>query len=550
MASDPQARKRPNVLLIVVDDMGFSDIEPFGGEIRTPTLNALAGDGIRLRGFHVSSLCAPTRSMLLSGCDNHQAGLGTMPPLHSTNQYGQPGYEGPLNKRVMTIAEVLKGEGYRTYMAGKWHLGVNKGFRPEDRGFDRVFSFLGGGASHFDDARPLAASEVPQTRYDEDGRDVTDELPEDFFSSDYYADKMISYLTEQEDDDPFFAYLAFTAPHDPLQVPDDWLDRYRGRYDGGYDAIREPRLQRMKEMGLICEGLASNPGSGLFPKWDDLDDREKAEQARKMEIYAAMVENADHNIGRVLDLLKSQGRYDDTLIIFISDNGANPKEPHFYQPNTKELIEREFDNSLENMGRKGSFVSVGGAWAEVSNTPLSYFKTTTYEGGTQVPLIVAGPGVEKRGIDTSQLLHATDVLPTLLDFIGATRPAERDGQTLAPLYGKSWKPYLTGHSNAPVRGPGDALGFEMIECRAVIKGDWKLIFVPPPYGENDWHLYNLAEDPREMTDRAKDEPGKFDEMKAEWDAYARQVGYIEAGDIKQLENMSPEEFFKFEGLGD
>ena len=548
MAPTRQDRKRPNILLIVVDDMGYSDCQPFGGEIRTPVVQALAGQGVRFRNFHVSSLCAPTRSMLLSGCDNHQAGLGTMPPMHATNQYLQPGYEGPLNHRVMTIAEVLKGEGYRTYMAGKWHLGAIDGYRPEDRGFDRVFSFLGGGASHFNDHRALSASEIPHTRYDEDGRDVTNDLPDDFFSSDAYADKMISYLSEQEDDAPFFGYLAFTAPHDPLQVPDEWLDRYKGAYDGGYDSIREGRLARMKEMGLIPEALASNPGSGLFPTWDQLDEQERAEQSRKMEIYAAMIENADHNLGRVLDLLREQGKFDDTLIIFISDNGANPKEPYFYAPNTPELIERDYDNSLANMGRKGSFVSIGGAWAEVANTPLSYFKTTTYEGGTQVPLIVAGPGVAKRGIDTSQLLHATDVLPTLLDFIDARRPDERSGQELAPLYGRSWKPYLTGESSAPIRGRFDAVGFEMIECRAVIKGDWKLIFMAPPYGENEWHLFNLRDDPREMTNLAAQQPRKFAELKAEWEAYAAAVGYIEAGEVKQLEGMSPQEFFQFNGI--
>ncbi|MFA7602294.1 MAG: arylsulfatase [Novosphingobium sp.] len=548
MVLGPEDRKRPNVLLIVVDDMGYSDCQPFGGEIRTPRLQQLAGEGLRLRNFHVSSLCAPTRSMLMSGCDNHQAGLGVMPPFHATNQYLQPGYEGPLNHRVMTIAEVLSGEGYGTYMAGKWHLGANKGFRPEDRGFDRVFSFLGGGASHFNDNRALSASEIPHTRYDEDGRDVSGELPEDFFSSDAYADKMIGYLSEHEADRPFFAYLAFTAPHDPLQVPDQWLDRYKGAYDVGYNVIREARMARMKEMRLIEPTLESNPGSGLFPKWEDLGDTEKAEQARKMELYAAMIENADHNIGRVFDLLKAQGRYDDTIIIFMSDNGANPKEPHFYPPNTPELIEQEYDNSFANMGRKGSFVSAGGAWAEVSDTPFSYFKTTGYEGGTQVPLIVAGPGIAKRGVDTTQKLHVTDVLPTILDFAHATRPEERNGMPLAPLYGRSWKPYLAGATTSPIRSEFDVIGFEMLECRSIFKGDWKLLFMAPPYGENEWSLFNLRDDPREMEDLKDREPEKFAELLADWQAYAASVGYIEAGETKQLAGMTPAEFFSFTGI--
>jgi arylsulfatase len=468
-----------------------------------------------------------------------------MPPMHATNQYLQPGYEGALNHRVMTIAEVLSEDGYHTYMAGKWHLGANKGFRPEDRGFERVFSFLGGGASHFSDARELASSESPQTRYDEDGRDVTEHLPENFFSSDYFTDKMISYLTEHADDAPFFAYLAFTAPHDPLQVPDAWLDRYRGAYDGGYEAIRSARLERMKQLGLIDEKLASNPGSGLFATWEELSEAERIEQSRKMEIYAAMIENFDYNLGRVRDLLERQGKLDDTLIIFMSDNGANPKEPYFYYPNTEEQIERDFDNSLDNMGRIGSFVSIGGAWAEVANTPLSYFKTTAYEGGTQVPLIVAGAGVKRRGIATDQLLHVTDVLPTLLDITRATRPDTYRGKKLEPLYGTSWHDWLGG-SDQPIRSEEDAIGFEMMECRAVIKGGWKLVFIAPPYGDNDWALYNLKDDPREMNDVAQQQPDKVAELKADWANYAQSVGYIKAGNKRQLAIMTPEQFFTFE----
>ena len=548
MANNNSQHRRPNILLIVVDDMGFSDIEPYGGEIRTPVLTQLAERGVRFTNFHVSSLCAPTRSMLLTGVDNHQAGLGTMPPFHSTNQYLQPGYEGPLNYRVMTIAEMLRGQDYHSYMAGKWHLGSIDGFRPEDRGFERVFSFLGGGVSHFDDARPLSDAEAPHSRYDEDGRDVTDALPEGFYSSDYYTEKLISYLSEQKDDQPFFAYLAFTAPHDPLQAPDEWLDKYRGEYDGGYDQLRERRLARMRELELIPGSLEAHPGSGQFTGWDDLDDEGKIEQARKMKIYAAMVENADQNIGRVFDLLRQKGRFDDTLVIFVSDNGANPKEPYFYPPNTEQQIERDFDNSLENMGRKGSFVSVGGAWAEACNTPLAYWKTTTYEGGIRVPLIIAGAGVERQGIDTIQLLHVTDIAPTVLDYAGVERPAERDGEPLAPVYGRSLKPFLSAATNAPVRGPFDVVGFEMFECRAILKGDWKLIFVPPPNGENEWHLYNLRDDPSELTNQAKDQPDKVAELTAEWEAYSASVGYIKAGETKQLERMSPEEFYQYTGL--
>jgi arylsulfatase len=314
--------------------------------------------------------------MLLSGSDNHDAGLGHMPTAHATNQYMQPGYEGYLNDDILTIPEILKGSGYHTYMPGKWHLGEQEDRRPHARGFERTFSFLGGGASHFNDQRALSAFEQPHTKYSEDGKTV-ENLPEDFFSSDYYTDKMMQYVTEKNDDKPFFAYLAFTAPHDPLQVPDRWLDKYKGAYDEGYDAIREQRLQRMKALGLIPEELSKNEGSGLFKKWSELFEEDRKDAARKMEIYAAMIENLDWNIGRLLARLKELNQFDDTIIFFLSDNGANPKDPAFYAPNTEETIAKDYNNRFGNYGKINSFISIGGAWAEVANTPLSYFKLTT-----------------------------------------------------------------------------------------------------------------------------------------------------------------------------
>ncbi|MBS7547460.1 sulfatase-like hydrolase/transferase, partial [Dietzia massiliensis] len=356
---------RPNFLVVVVDDMGYSDCQPFGGEIATPHLQRLAESGARFRGFHTSSLCAPTRSMLLSGCDNHQAGLGVMQPLHALNQYMQPGYEGYLNHSVPTMAELLRDAGYRTYLAGKWHVGITEGTRPAARGFDRSFAFLGGGASHFHDARPLSVFEGKQTMYADDDRFCTDELPEDFYTSTAFVDRMIGYLREHDDDRPFLGYLAFTAPHDPLQVPDSDLQRYAGHYDAGYEAIKHERMERMKEIGLISSDLEVNPGSGLFPTWENLSEHDRQREARKMEIYAAMIERMDHELGRLLDELDQLGKREDTVVFFLSDNGANPKQPEYYQPNTVETIEAEFDNSVANMGRIGSFVSIGGAWAEV-----------------------------------------------------------------------------------------------------------------------------------------------------------------------------------------
>jgi arylsulfatase len=535
--------KKPNFLLIVVDDMGYSDCEPFGGEVRTPNLMRLADEGVRFRHFYTSSLCAPTRSLLLTGVDNHLNGLGVMPPMHSTNQFMQPGYEGTLNGKVATIAELLGDAGYFTCISGKWHLGKNAGQRPEDRGFQRVFSFLGGGASHFSDARALAPSEQPHTLYDDDGKDVTHTLPDDFYSTTYYTNKLIEFIAGRPGDKPFFGYLAYTAPHDPLQVPDDWLDRYKGVYDGGYPAMKRDRTRRMKSLGLIQQDLEINPGTDHYENWDELSDADKRLQSRKMEVCAAMIEMLDDGIGKVVEHLRQSGEYDNTIILFMSDNGANPKDPHFYSDLTPEEIDELFDNSWDNLGRAGSFISIGGAWAEACNTPLSYFKLTTSEGGVQVPLIVSGPGVEQRGVVTDQLLHVTDVLPTLLDYAGVGRPRDRGGEQLAPLYGRSWRAFLEKTSRQPIRSAYDAVGFEMIECKAVIKGVWKILFLAPPYGESEWNLYNLETDPQELSNVAGEHPDKLAEMIAEWDAYSISVGYIQASGERVLSRMSPDEFF-------
>lgn len=537
---------RPNFLVVVADDLGYSDIEPFGGEISTPTLQGLADRGARYRRFHTSSLCAPTRAMLLSGCDNHQAGLGVMQPLHAMNQYMKPGYEGYLNHSVPTLAELLRDGGYHTFMAGKWHVGITEGTRPSARGFERSYAFLGGGASHFADARPLSSHEAKQTLYVENGRDITDELPPDFYSSTNYVDELLGHIDSRNDDRPFLGYLAFTAPHDPLHVPDGWLDRYRGTYDGGYDSIRGPWLERMQALGLIDDAVEANPGSGLFATWDELSAEERAFEARRMEIYAAMIEHMDADIGRLLAALDEMGELDDTVVFFLSDNGANPKRPEFYPPNTAEQIAAEYDNSLDNIGRQGSFESIGGAWAEVANTPLSYFKTTTYEGGTQTPLIVAGGPVVQTGVVTDQLLHVCDLLPTMLDLAGVDRPTELDGRTVPPLYGRSLAPMLTEATRQPVRTGMDAICFEMLECRSVLCGDWKLLWMAPPYGQGErWQLFNLADDPRELDDLAARRPDKLAELEAQWEAYAQYVGYIQADGTSAVQQLgSIDRFFQ------
>ncbi len=536
----------PNIILILVDDMGYSDLGCYGSEIKTPNLDRLADQGVRFTDFYVSSLCAPTRAMLLTGVDNHQNGLGTMPPAHTENQYLKPGYEGSLNNAVATLPEVLRNNGYHTYMAGKWHLGHHEESYPTNRGFEKSFVFLGGGSGHFNNVFALGPGEEPVTFYVKD-QDIVEKLPDDFYSSKNFSDEMIKYITEQKDDSPFFAYLAYTAPHDPLHVPDKYLDKYKGVYDSGYEKIKKDRLARMKEIGIVDESVPYNPGTGKFSKWEDLSDEDKKSQARKMEIYAAMIENLDYHIGRVIDALKEKGKYDNTLIIFMSDNGANPKEAAFYPGSSNDFLSKNYDNSIENLGKSNSFVSQGGSWAEVSNTPFTYFKTTTGEGGIHAPLIIAGPGAEIKNIQKNTGMHVCDIFPTVLDLAGVSRPDNYNGNELAPLYGISALKFLTGNDVMVRNTALDPLHFEMIECRAIIKGKWKAILLQIPYAnEPVWQLYDLSTDPLEKLNLASQEPEKLKELINEWNEYARNVGYIQAKGEALISKIGPVEFFKYE----
>lgn len=533
----------PNILLIVADDLGFSDIQPFGGEISTPNLNRLADDGVRFTRFHTCSLSAPTRAMLLTGNDNHQCGMGNMPPGHGENQYMQAGYEGYINERAITIAEVLRNNNYYTCMAGKWHLGSLDGHTPDDRGFQNSFTMLGGGACHFSNFFPLSAHEGSATFYMENGKKI-DKLPDDFYSSTTYTDKIMEYIDQCPEDKPFFAYLAYTAPHDPLQAPEEWKDKYKGIYDCGYDSIRIARFERQKQMGIVPQDMPYPELTGDNRKWDELSEGDKKEQARKMEIFASMVECMDYNIGRLLDKLQKEGKLDNTLVIFMSDNGANPKEAYNYPGSSKEYIAKNFDNRFENYGNPTSFISQGAAWAEVSNTPYKRYKMTTNEGGICTPLIVSGKKfVDNSHIDSSTLLHVTDIYSTILDITNTKRPESINGVELAPLYGESFASKL----DKPGSKNNRTLCFEMKECKAVIKGDWKAVQLTKPYSDGKtWKLYDIKNDISEEYNLADKYPDILNEMIKDWDNYAKTVGYIRSSEKKTLERIGSVEFYKYD----
>jgi arylsulfatase len=331
--------------------MGWTDLGCFGGEIDTPNLDKLAESGIKFTAFTVSVSCSPTRSMLLSGNDNHVAGLGNMGELLTKNQVGKPGYEGHLNDRVVSLAEVLRDGGYHTYMAGKWHLGHELGTLPFNRGFERSFSMLYGGASHWADMHGILPSDDP-AKYTLNGT-FLDDLPADHYSSRSYADFLMDAIrANRSDGKPFLAYLAFQAVHDPVQVPEPWLSKYRGRYDDGYEALKARRWEAAKKIGIVPPGAKLAAQHPMIQPWNKLSEEERAVEARGMEVYAGMLEAMDYHYGRVVDFLKDIGQYDNTVIIFLSDNGANPWYSSEYPGAERSEFRAKFDNSLDNIGKR------------------------------------------------------------------------------------------------------------------------------------------------------------------------------------------------------
>ena len=526
-----QKDKRPNFLLIVADDMGYSDLGSYGGEINTPVLDGLAKKGVRYTDFYVSPTCSPTRSMLLTGTDTHVAGLGNMGELTAPNQMGKPGYEGVLNKRVVTVASLLRDGGYHTYMVGKWHLGLKPDQIPHARGFERDFSLLVGGGSHFDDQWNVEW-QLPKAPYTEDGRPL-EKLPKDFYSTKTYTDKIIQFIEEgRNDDKPFFAYMAFTAPHGPLHLPDDWLRRYKNRYDEGWDAIREQRLARMRELGIVDKGVNAADRLWFLPRSSMLAPGVRVAQGRKMELYAAMVEYMDDQIGRVFEYLKQIGEYENTVVIFFSDNGAEGNDLAGMvagRPGTMGYLHaaNNFPQRGHNyIGRKGTYAEYGPAWAQVSSVPFRLYKGFLAEGGIRSPLIVAGHGVKGAGeLNKDAVLHVMDVVPTLLELAGVRHPDTYNGREVAPVQGKSWVGMLDGRTNSP-RGPDAWLGWEIFGNRAIRQGDWKISWHYRPFGTWDWQLFNLADDPGEQVDLSDKFPEKRKELVALWDEYVKMNGVV------------------------
>ncbi len=517
--------RRPNIVVILGDDMGYADMGAFGSEIRTPNLDSLANKGVRFTNFYTNPSCSPTRATLLSGVDTHRNGLGNMDEWTAPNQRGAVGYEGYLNKRVATLPQLLRDSGYHTYMVGKWHLGKTPELIPAARGFERDFSLLDGAGSYWDMTNFTGAS--PLSVFTEDGRYLT-KLPDDYYATKTYTDKLIGFIdANRGDGKPFFAYVAHQAPHDPYHLPRDWRNRHVGEYDKGWDALRAERLKRQVELGIMPPETQLAERMWFVPDPIVLAPASRAILGKKMELYAGMMENMDFHIGRLIDHLKKIGEYDNTVFIVFGDNGAEGTDL-FAQiagtPGTRDFLYAAIKWSQTHpnaWGDPGSYVGYGPMWAQVSMTPFSQYKGWVAEGGIRNALVVSGPVVKRpAGSINHGIMHVADIMPTLLEVAGTNYPKTSGGSELPPLMGKSWGPMLTGQVESP-RTTKDYLGWEVFGNRAVRQGDWKLRWQYKPFGTGDWELFNLASDPAERIDLAAERPDKLKEMLGLWNDYVQ-----------------------------
>lgn len=515
---------RPNFLIIMADDLGYSDVGAFGSEIHTPNLDNLAKEGVRLTNFYVAPSCSPTRAMLLTGMDHHLVGLGAMAERSDKALKEASGYEGYLTNKAATIAELLSDHGYHTYMAGKWHLGDAKQQGPGWRGFEKSFALMEGAGGHYNNTGYSAR--FPRAHYVENGRRLN-RLPDNFYSTVFYTDKIIENIEERKDDHkPFFAYLAFTAPHWPLQAPTEAIEKYKGNYSAGYEGVYRKRIRKIEELGIVAGEIAADTTPEFLRKWRDLSTQEQAREARMMEIYAAMVDVMDQQIGRLLDYLKSSGQYENTLVIFLSDNGPESHYP-ISTPENIAWTNNTFDSSLQNMGKVGSFVYYSPEWARVSAAPFSMFKGYTQEGGIRAPAIVSYPaGNYEKGM-VKDITSVRDIMPTVLELANVQHNGLYRGSKVykprgGSLIGRLAKRVGTAHNDTK------SYGWELHGRRALRQGDWKIVWTrsDPRYPDRapEWELFNLKSDPAELRNLAKTRRKKLAEMSAVWHQYSKDVG--------------------------
>jgi arylsulfatase len=511
---------KPNILLIVADDLGYTDPGCYGGDIKTPNIDRLAKQGLQFTNFHTSPLCAPTRAMLLSGNDNHVAGIGSMFPVTGTPREGKPGYEGHLTDRIVTVAQLLKDGGYQTFMAGKWHVGFEDPYIPYAKGFEKSFVLLNGGATHFNN-NSIFENEPPQ--YRQDNQPIL--FPEGKYSTDVYTEKMIEFIKDRQAGKPFFAMLTYTSPHWPLQVPVEYLDKYKGKYDMGYDSLRVRRFNQQKAMGIIPTNATLPSRASQIKLWTALSPEEKKIESRKMELYAAMVEHLDERIGQLIQFLKQSGQFDNTIIVFMSDNGAAAEDFYNQPAGFGPYLRRHYNNDYDNMGKASSFVSYGPQWAQAGAAPFKLFKGYSTEGGIVAPLIITGKMVGRKPGLQNTFITVMDLAPTFLELAGIKYPEHFKSKKVTPMLGESCLSFISGRANA-VHQSNYVVGLEHDGRCMLIKGNWKITNISQPFDESAFALYNLAEDIGESNDLSKSNPEKFSEMLKEWEVFKKKAGVI------------------------
>jgi arylsulfatase A-like enzyme len=510
---------RPNIVVLVADDWGFTDVGAFGGEIATPNIDELARRGMRFSNFHVAASCSPTRSMLLTGVDNHRNGHGNLRETMPREHLGKPGYLGSLVPNVVTLGTLLRDGGYRTSVAGKWNVGSEPDNLPDRRGFDHSFVMGDTGSDNWEPEKRYLPHNA-KVNWFEDGK--TPVMPAEFYSSTFFIDKTIGYLKiGAGSNKPFFAYVGFQANHVPVQAPQAFIDQYKGRYDAGWTALRATRRDRAAALGLAPKSapMVTMPTT---ENWDALNPTERQYQARLMEVYAGMASAMDHEVGRLIAHLKSTGEFDNTVFVFLSDNG--PEGSDYKQADL--WLRLHYNRDLDRLGGKGAYVVPGPSWSSASASPLSTFKFYSGEGGIRSPLIISGaPGTASNQIHAG-LTHVTDILPTLLELAKVPRPGTRyQGQSIEAPIGRSLLPVLSNPA-LRVRTDQEPIGYELAGNKALFKGELKLVLNNAPIGDGQWHLYDLRTDPGETNDLRQQRPQEFAAMQADYAAWATAQGVL------------------------
>ena len=515
-----QHSDRPNIVLILADDLGYTDISPFGSEISTPNIARLAAEGLSFTNYHTAGSCAPARAMLLTGVDSHRNGVPNIPEALPAEQMAYDHYQGVLNDKVVTLANVLQAGGYHTYMTGKWHLGHTPELLPSARGFDRTIAMADTGADNWEQRTYLPIYD--EANWYADGAEHT--LPDDFYSSEYFIDKTIEFIASNaEDDQPFFAYVPFQAVHMPVQAPREFSDKYAGVYDEGWTVMREKRRLAAEEAGVIPEGTEAvvTPGTLI---WDNLTEEQRRHHARRMEVYAGMVDAMDMHIGRLMDYLENIGEYDNTIFVFTSDNGAEGS--NIILPNGGSALSPWFDivgynSNYETLGERNSWNAIGPSNATIAASPLTYYKFHANEGGLRVPLVMSGPGIGGQGGMTDEFVFVTDLAPTILNLVGVDiHDGSWLGREVEPIVGADFSEFLAGASSQ-VHDDFDPIGYELGGNSALFKGDYKIVINRTGQSETEWHLFNIRTDPGETRDLAQEQPALLEEMLADYESYVQ-----------------------------